>query len=332
MSVIMRIPYAWGLWSLILSCPPFGNVVFRDLMDSFTAIRAPRLRTNQLVGIIAPASPISKSEIRKGIRVITSLPLQVRLGAHLFDHSQYLAGSDQDRVSDLHEMFSDPEIKAILCARGGYGSLRFLDKIDYDLIRENPKILVGFSDLTALLTAIYKHSGLITIHGPTVSDLLNGDNWQHLSRLITTVYKPRYSLKRGMVINGGTARGILLGGNLATLCSLIDTPFLPSFAGAILFLEEKGEQPYRLDRMLTQLLLSGRLDHLSALLIGQLEGCGDEQVVYGLLRERFSDATIPVVTGLPVGHGVENISLPIGLPALLDTEKMVLEVEESPVS
>jgi muramoyltetrapeptide carboxypeptidase len=240
-------------------------------MDPFTTIRAPRLKANHLVGIIAPASPISKSEIRKGIQLIESFPLQVRLGTHLFDHSHYLAGSDQDRVSDLHSMFSDPEIKGILCARGGYGSLRSLDKIDYGLIRKNPKVLVGFSDLTALLMAIYKHSGLITMHGPTVSELLNGDNWHHLCRLITTSYKPRLSLKRGMVINGGTARGILLGGNLATLCSLIDTPFLPSFEGVILFLEEKGEQPYRLDRMLTQLLLSGRLDHLSALVIGQLE-------------------------------------------------------------
>jgi muramoyltetrapeptide carboxypeptidase len=149
---------------------------------------------------------------------------------------------------------------------------------------------------------------------------------------MTTSYKPRLSLKSGMVINGGTARGILLGGNLATLCSLMDTPFLPSFEGVILFLEEKGEQPYRLDRMVTQLLLSGRLDHLSALVIGQLEGCGDEQAVYGLLTERFSDLPIPVVTGLPVGHGAENISLPLGLPALLDTERMVLEIEESAVS
>jgi muramoyltetrapeptide carboxypeptidase len=301
-------------------------------MDSVTTIRAPRLKAHQAVGIIAPASPISKSEIRKGIQHIESFPLQVRLGIHLFDRSLYLAGSDRDRVSDLHVMFSDPEIKAILCARGGYGTLRYLDKIDYGMVRDNPKLLVGFSDLTALLMAIYKHSGLITIHGPTVSELTKGDNWRHLSRLISTSCKPRLSLKSGMVINGGTARGILLGGNLATLCSLIDTPFLPSFEGVILFLEEKGEQPYRLDRMVTQLLLSGRLDHLSALVIGQLEGCGDEQVVHGLLRERFNELPIPVVTGLPVGHGAENISLPLGLPALLDTERMVLEIQESAVS
>jgi muramoyltetrapeptide carboxypeptidase len=301
-------------------------------MDSVTSIKAPRLKAHQVVGIIAPASPISKSEIRKGIQLIESFPLQVRLGTHAFQRSHYLAGSDQERVSDLHAMFSDREIKAILCARGGYGTLRYLDKIDYGLIRDNPKPLVGFSDITALLMAIYKHSCLITIHGPTVSELDNGDNWHHLSRLMTTSYKPRLSLKSGMVINGGTARGILLGGNLATLCSLMDTPFLPSFEGVILFLEEKGEQPYRLDRMVTQLLLSGRLDHLSALVIGQLEGCGDEQVVYGLLRERFSDIPIPVVMGLPVGHGAENVSLPLGLPALLDTERMVLEIEESAVS
>ncbi len=318
--------------SPVLSCRPIGNVVCRDRMDSVTTIRAPRLKAHDVVGIIAPASPISKSEIQKGIQLIESFPLQVRLGIRLFRRSHYLAGSDQERVSDLHAMFSDPEIKAILCARGGYGTLRYLDKIDYGLLRNNPKLLVGFSDLTALLMAIYQHSGLITIHGPTVSELLNGDNWHHLSRLMTTSYKPRLSLKSGTVIHGGTARGILVGGNLATLCSLIDTPYLPSFRGVILFLEEKGEQPYRLDRMVTQLLLSGRLEHLSALVIGQLEGCGDEQVVHGLLRERFSDLPIPVVTGLPVGHGAENISLPLGLPALLDTERMVLEIEEPAVS
>jgi muramoyltetrapeptide carboxypeptidase len=301
-------------------------------MDSVTIISSPRLKENEAVGIIAPASPISKSEIRKGIQLIASFPLQVRLGIHAFQRSHYLAGSDQERVSDLHAMFSDPEIKAILCARGGYGTLRYLDKIDYGLLRNNPKPLVGFSDLTALLMAIYKHSGLITIHGPTVSQLDNGDNWHHLSRLITTPYKPQLSLKSGMVINKGTARGILLGGNLATLCSLVDTSFLPSFDGVILFLEEKGEQPYRLDRMVTQLLLSGRLDHLSALVIGQLVGCGNEQVVYGLLKERFSDLPIPVVTGLPVGHGAENISVPLGLPALLDTQRLVLEIEEPAVS
>jgi len=182
------------------------------------------------------------------------------------------------------------------------------------------------------LIAIYKQSGLITIHGPTLSDLPKNRNWPNLSRLITTSHRPQVFFTRGKVINKGKASGILLGGNLSIICSLLDTPFLPSFEGVILFLEEKGESPYRLDRMLTQLLLSDRLDRLSALVIGEIEDCGEEEIINSLLEERLGGLNIPVVTGLPVGHGVENISLPLGLPALLDTERMLLKIEESAIS
>jgi len=229
-------------------------------------------------------------------------------------------------------MFSDPEVKAIFCARGGYGSARLLNKIDFDLIRKNPKIIVGFSDLTALLLAIYNKSGLITIHGPTLSDLPKSINWEHLSRLITASHRPQIFFKQGRIINKGKAKGILLGGNLSTICSLLDTPFLPSFEGVILFLEEKGESPYKMDRMLTQLLLSGRLEGLSALIIGQIEDCGEMEIINSMLQGRLGRLTIPVITGLPVGHGNENISLPLGLPAVLDTERMLLKIEESAVS
>jgi muramoyltetrapeptide carboxypeptidase len=301
-------------------------------MPSLSIIKGHRLRLNQTVGVIAPSSPVSQSDISEGLNLLESFPLKIKLGEHLFDRSNYLAGPDHDRVSDLHQMFSDPEIKAIFCARGGYGSARLLNKIDFDLVRKNPKIIVGFSDLTALFFAIYKKTGLVTIHGPTLSDLPKNKNWPNLSELITTYHRPRVLFKQERIINNGKARGILLGGNLSTLCSLLDTTFLPSFEGVILFLEEKGESPYRLDRMLTQLLLSERLDRLSALVIGQIEDCGEKEIIYNLLKERFAVLNMPVVTGLPFGHGNENISLPLGLPALLDTEKMILEIEESAVS
>ncbi len=304
----------------------------KNSMVSLPIIKGPRLQPNQTVGIVSPASPVSQSEISQGLELLESFPLKIRLAPHLFDHLNYLAGPDHDRVSDLHQMFSDPDIKAIFCARGGYGSARILNNIDFDLIQKNPKIIVGFSDLTALLIAIYKQSGLITIHGPTLSDLPKNRNWPNLSRLITTPHRPQVFLTRGKVINKGKASGILLGGNLSIICSLLDTPFLPSFEGVILFLEEKGESPYRLDRMLTQLLLSYRLDRLSALVIGEIEDCGEEEIINSLLEERLGGLNIPVVTGLPVGHGVENISLPLGLPALLDTERMLLKIEESAIS
>ena len=301
-------------------------------MPSLPTIKGPRLQPNQTVGVIAPASPVSKSEIVEGLQLVESFPLKVRLGGHLFDRLGYLAGSDHDRVSDLHQMFSDPEIKAIFNTRGGYGSARLLDKIDFGLIRENPKVLVGFSDLTALLISLYKETGLVTIHGPTLSDLPKGKNWQHLSRLITTSHKPQISLAHGRAVNKGKARGILLGGNLSTICSLLDTPFLPSFESVILFLEEKGESPYRVDRMLTHLLLSGRLAQVSALVIGKMEDCGEQKLLYSLFQERLGSLSVPVITGLPVGHGDENISVPLGLPALLDTDRAVLEIEEAATS
>ena len=301
-------------------------------MVSLPIIKGACLQPNQTVGVIAPSSPVSQSEILEGLKLLESFPLKIRLGSHLFDHLDYLAGPDHDRVSDLHHMFSDPEVKAIFCARGGYGSARLLNKIDFDLIRKNPKIMVGFSDLTALFFAIYKKTGLVTIHGPTLSDLPENKNWPNLSELITNYHRPRVLFKQGRIINRGKARGILLGGNLSTICSLLDTTFLPSFKGVILFLEEKGESPYRLDRMLTQLLLSGQLDRLSALIIGQIVDCGEKEIINSMLNERLCGLNIPVVTGLPVGHGNENISLPLGLPAGLDTERMVLEIEESAVS
>jgi len=301
-------------------------------MSFLSIIKGYRLQANQAVGIIAPASPVNQSEISEGLKLLESFPLKIKPGEHIFDRLNYLAGSDNDRVSDLHQTFSDPEVKAIFCARGGYGSARLLNKIDFDLIRKNPKIIVGFSDLTALLLTIYNKSGLITIHGPTLADLPKNKNWPNLVRLITASHRPQIFFKQGRIINKGKAKGILLGGNLSTICSLLDTPFLPSFEGVILFLEEKGESPYKLDRMLTQLLLSGRIDRLSALIIGQIEDCGEMEIMNSMLQERLRRLTIPVVAGLPVGHGNENISLPLGLPAVLNTERMLLEIEESAVS
>jgi len=314
---------------LIFSCPPHRNVVCNHFMASSPVIKGARLEPNQTVGIIAPSSPVEQSEISEGLRLLTSFPLTVRQGGHLFDRLRYLAGSDRDRVSDLHEMFSDPEVKAVFCARGGYGSARLLQAIDFSIIRNNPKIFIGFSDLTALLIALYKECGFVTIHGPTITNLPHEKNWEHLSRLITTSQGLRVSFHHGGVINQGKARGTLLGGNLATLCSLLDTPYLPPFDGMILLIEEKGESPYRLDRMLTQLLLSDRLNGLAGLVIGQMVDCGNNKEVSSLLNERLGGLPVPIVTGLPFGHGGENISLPLGLPALLDTERMVLEIEEA---
>lgn len=300
-------------------------------MTGHPLIKGKRLAKNQTVGVIAPGSPVSKSEIEKGIALLESHHLKPIPGKHLFDSAKYLAGYDIDRASDLHHMFLDPEIKAIFCARGGYGATRLLHMIDFNIIAQNPKILVGFSDITALLFAIYKKTGLITIHGPTLSQLSKNDNLIHLLRLITVPYRPQITMKKGRVIRSGQAKGIILGGNLSIICSLCGTSFLPSFKNKILFIEETGESPYRIDRMLTQLVLTNKLNELSAIVIGEMNAGDEKETIDEILEERLAGLTVPIISGLPVGHGTENISLPLGLPALVDTDGMVLKIEESAV-
>ena len=293
-------------------------------------IKPPRLKEGDRIGIIAPAGPVIQDEIRAGLEFIESLGFEPVCSPHLFDRKDYLAGEDKARLKDLHAMFRDKKIKAILCARGGYGTQRILQQLDYSLFSRNPKILVGYSDITALLLALYKKSGMITIHGPVVRDLLKGDgrNATLLLKLMTSGELTPVNFPNGTAINKGRAEGVVLGGNLSLICHLIGTAFLPSFKGKLLFMEEKGEPLYRIDRLLTHLLLSGEMEKCAGLMIGTFEECGDPASVIGLVRERCSRLNMPILTGLPVGHGEHNVPLPIGVRAVLDTGTMSLEFKE----
>jgi len=202
------------------------------------------------------------------------------------------------------------------------------------IITENPKILVGYSDITALLMAICKMTGLVSIHGPVVRELAAGRqrNWENLLRLLTSSRPMALHLAQGSGLVSGKATGILLGGNLSLICHLMGTPFLPSLDGCILFFEEKGEPLYRVDRMLTQLKLSGRLQGVAGMVAGQFEGCDDRAALEQLLLDRLSDLEIPLATGLPVGHGRENRAIPLGMEAELDVDQMTLSVIEGCVT
>ena len=228
-------------------------------------------------------------------------------------------------------MFQDQEIKAIFCARGGYGSLRLLDKIRYDLIKENPKILVGYSDITALLMAIHRKTGLVTFHGPMIRELTAKDqsNWENLLRLLSSNQPTELSLIEGTALIQGQATGPLMGGNLSLICHLIGTDFMPSLDGCILFVEEKGEALYRLDRMLTHLSLTNQLKRISGLIAGRFEECGEMSTINQLLMDIALDLDIPLIAGVPVGHGQKNVALPLGIQAELDTNKMTLFITES---
>ena len=286
---------------------------------------------DDLIGIVSPAGPVDESDLQPGMDLLEASGFTVRLAPHVFDREDYLAGKDEDRLSDLHAMLQDEKIKAVMCARGGYGSLRLLDGVHYDLIRQSPKIIAGYSDITALLMAIHTNTGLITFHGPMVRGLAGNDsrNWESLLTLITSDQPAEIDLNECTVLLQGNASGPLVGGNLSLICHLLGTPYLPSLEGCILFIEDRGEPLYRVDRMLTHLALTGKLNGISGLIAGRFEECGNETEIHKRMNSIVSEMGIPLVTGFPLGHGQKNIALPLGLTAELDTEVMTLTIGES---
>lgn len=253
--------------------------------------------------------------------VLRDAGFEVRVGIHALDRLGYLAGDDASRAEDIHGMFRDPTVRAVICARGGYGSLRLLDRIRYDLIRENPKIFVGYSDLTALLLAVYGRADLVCFHAPMVRELAAGDeaNFRCLLNVLMGGPGPEIALSEEMVLVPGEAEGPLLGGNLSVLCHLVGTPYLPDLTGALFFIEERGEPLYRIDRMLTHLALSGQLEGITALIGGDFLDCGPLEEVKGLLKDLALRLGVPAILGLHAGHGSKNLTLPMGIPARLNT-------------
>jgi len=293
-------------------------------------IKPPGLRPGDLIGVISPAGPVDEPELKPDLELLESFGFSIHIAPHVYDRHDYLAGDDAARLSDFHTMFQDREIKAIFCARGGYGTLRLLGRIDYDLIRQHPKIIVGYSDITALLMAINKKTGLVIFHGPMVRGFsaLHDSSREGLFKLISSDQPVSFSPMAGNSLISGRATGPLIGGNLSLICHLIGTPFLPSLDGCILFIEDRGEPLYRIDRMLTHLALAGQLKKLSGLIGGEFMDCGDPSDIDTLLKTLASDLKIPLTTGFPVGHGPQNTALPLGIPARLDADLMTLATLE----
>ena len=292
-----------------------------------------KLRPGDTIGVISPAGCVSKRALVKGLEVLESFGFKVCLTPHVYDRENYLAGSDEARLSDFHEVFLDPNIKGVLCARGGYGAMRLLPKVRYDLIAQNPKFLVGFSDITALLIAVHARCGLITVHGPTVRSLGTGDlrSRESLLRLLTGGRPLSIPLEEGGCLFPGKATGPVIGGNLSLICHLMGTPYEPPLQGSILFIEDCGEPLYRVDRMLTYLALTGGLKKISGIIVGTFDDSDGRLQVEELVKERLEDfrIRIPAATGLPIGHGETNLALPLGARAELDTESMTLTVTEN---
>ena len=283
----------------------------------------PFIKSGDTIGIVTPASPYQAKVFQEGLHLLKQWGFQVALGRKRILRKGYLAGTDRERAEELMRLFADPEIKAILCSRGGYGALRILDYLDFNLIKTHPKLFMGFSDVTVLLLAFWKKTHLMTFHGPMVTTLsqLNPAFLNKVQAVLKGHYQIKIPLSLRRAISPGSAQGKLIGGNLSLLIHLIGTPYEPDWDQSILFLEDCGEEAYRLDRLMTHLRLSGCLGKVSAILLGEFKRPDRKGQSRGLFRDILGDLGIPVWSGLPIGHGSRNFPLPIGAPATLDAEK-----------
>ncbi|MBI2914727.1 MAG: LD-carboxypeptidase [Firmicutes bacterium] len=327
-------------------------------------IKPRALRPGDLLGVVAPAGPPDEAALDRGIRRLGELGFTVRLGRHVRSNTGYLAGSDEERLTDLLDMFADPTVKGIVCARGGYGSLRLVPRLDPDVIRRNPKVFVGYSDITALHIAFSQKTGLVTFHGPMVasdfgrepssSDAPSLQTSNPLSNSFTegsfvkavteprplgTIRNPAQAPKI-LTIAPGMASGPVTGGNLSLVVATLGSPFEIDLRGKILILEETGEEPYRVDRMLTQLIITGKLKHVSGLIFGEiphpiLSENSEKHTgragpsIEDVLLERLCPLNIPCFYGLAVGHGLEKATVPLGVRATMDAEEGFLRIDEA---
>lgn len=277
--------------------------------------------------MVAPSGPVPAERFDRGLRALRRrIDLDLVLAENILEQDGYFAGPDSMRLRCLHTAFADPETRAILCARGGYGATRLLSALDPSRLRDDPTLLVGFSDITALLCWAWVRVGLPSIHGPVITQLstLCPDDQQRLVDLLQGEVPGPLEASEGTVIHGGTVEGTLIAGNLEVLRSLVGTRAMPSLSGAILAIEDVGERPYRLDRTLTHLMSAGALRGVRGVAVGQLTGCDEpEGGQYGpsgleVVVERLSTLGVPVVTGFPFGHDAErNAALPFGTPVRL---------------
>ena len=269
------------------------------------------------VAVVAPSGPAEPAQVAAGMAVLARLGYVPRLVAPEGSGQPYLAGSDESRVRALEHAFADPDVAAIWCVRGGYGAARTAERLDLELVRRHPKPLIGFSDATALLLAVAP----LGFHGPVVTQLprLDEASLTHLVDMLAGRAQAIPLAPDRVVLSPGVADGMLVGGNLSVLCSLIGTPILPDLGGTLLFLEDVGEPVYRLDRMLTQLRMAGVLAGVRGLVFGQFTEIKDPRGLDELLGEAASWIRGPAVRGLPCGHGTANVTLPVGCLARLDT-------------
>ena len=294
------------------------------------------LRANAHIAVLAASSPSERSRIEEAARAIEARGHRVTIAANVdARYRHYLAGSDDERVEELNHHLRSDDFDAFCFARGGYGAMRILDRIDYDAIRANPRPVIGFSDITALHQAMATHANVAGFHGPMLNldfhDGLSADREQWFWSMLAGEAPLVREFSREDVIHEGEAEGELFGGCLALTTALTATPYDFWIDGGIWFFEDTDEPVYRLDRMLTHLRLSGRMQRIRGVIIGALKDCGEEPEMLSLLHDTFGSLNIPVVRNLPFGHHGNNLLMPIGTKVRLSTTDMRLTISEPAV-
>lgn len=301
-------------------------------------IRPPYLQKGDTIGIIAPSGPSRPGELEAVLPFFRKIGLHARLGAHVHETYGYLAGGDDERLADFTAMIKDPQIKAIIFARGGYGVGRIVPHMDFQAIRKNPKIIWGYSDITYLHTAIRQKSGLVTFHGPMAASDVGKTDFDDLSKgMFQQLFEPSVLTYNEMispleVYAGGEAAGELIGGNLSLLVSTLATPYEVDTAGKLLLIEDIDEMPYHVDGMLQQLKQAGKFDHLQGVVIGDFARATPPDLERSLTLKQvfhayFHKQDFPVVGGFKIGHCLPHFAIPLGVNAHLSADKRALTVE-----
>ncbi len=347
------------------------HTTFALAKDDPTPIFPKALTPGDTIEIIAPAKYLDKGRVTLATKRLEEMGFKVRIPKNLFRKKGFLGGSDEERATELMEAFAEPEVKAVLPGTGGYGTTRIVDKLDYDVIRRNPKILVGFSDITGLHIAINQKTGLVTFHSPLPEWGLGTEEnmsqyaakWFWRAILAKSYHEsPQDKFSIGYTIethpaeppkpgddklfkdvphpvtmHAGKARGRLIGGNVSVVVATMGSPYEIETDGKILFLEDVGEEPYRVDRMLNTLRLAGKFDHVTGVILGQFSPRKEEpkwstdESMEDVLKDFFANLGVPVVSHFPLGHVRYNTTLPVGAMAELDADAQTLRILENPV-
>lgn len=288
--------------------------------------------------IVSPAGPTEAESVQEGVALLESWGLRAKLSEHALETYGYLSAPDNERLADLNAAIADPEVRAVMATRGGYGVQRIIDDVDFEALSADPKLVIGYSDITALHLAVQNRAGMASLHAPMAAwSSYNTKKTERALRNALTTTEPVVLERRPNDLTGGVevpgkATGTLVGGNLTLLTTEPESGNLPDFDGAILFIEDVGESPYSLDRMLTMLIRTGRLEGLAGVAIGQFTGAeGDpgEWTLPEVLVDRLTPLGVPVLGGLPIGHDKNPRVMPLGVRAELDTSAGTLTVESA---